>query len=30
MAKDDFRIKIEIDDEQAGGLLDVLGLELNE
>lgn len=30
MAKDDFRIKIEIDDEHAGGLLDVLGLELNE
>jgi|SRR5665213_1463335 len=30
MAKDDFRIKIEIDDEHAGGLLDRLGLELNE
>lgn len=30
MAKDDFRIKIEIDDEQAGGLLDRLGLALGE
>jgi len=30
MAKDDFRIKIEIDDEQAGGLLDRLGLALDE
>ena len=30
MAKDDFRIKIEIDDEQAGGLLERLGLELND
>jgi hypothetical protein len=30
MAKDDFRIKIEIEDEHAGGLLDVLGVELNE
>jgi hypothetical protein len=30
VAKDDFRIKIEIDDEQAGGLLDRLGLELGD
>jgi hypothetical protein len=30
MARDDFRIKIEIDDEQAGGLLERLGLELND
>jgi hypothetical protein len=30
MAKDDFRIKIEIDDEHAGGLLDRLGLALDE
>jgi len=30
MAKDDFRIKIEIEDEHLGGLLDRLGLELNE
>jgi hypothetical protein len=30
MAKDDFRIRIEIDDEHAGGLLDILGIELNE
>jgi hypothetical protein len=30
MAKDDFRIKIEIDDEQAGGLLDRLGHALDE
>lgn len=30
MAKDDFRIKIEVDDEQAGGLLDRLGLALDE
>jgi hypothetical protein len=30
MAKDDFRIKIEIDDEHAGGLLDRLGLALGE
>lgn len=29
MAKDDFRVKIEIDDEHAGGLLDRLGLELS-
>jgi hypothetical protein len=27
---DDFRIKIELDDEHAGGLLDRLGLELNQ
>ena len=30
MAKDDYRIKIEIDDEHAGGLLDTLGLDLND
>jgi hypothetical protein len=30
MAKDDFRIKIEIENEHLGGLLDRLGLELNE
>jgi hypothetical protein len=30
MADDDYRIKIEIDDGHAGGLLDALGLELNE
>lgn len=30
MARDDYRVKIEIDDEHAGGLLDVLGLELND
>lgn len=30
MAKDDFRIKIEIDPEQAGGLLERLGLELSD
>jgi len=30
VAKDDFRIKIEIDDDQAGGLLERLGLELND
>ena len=30
MAKDDFRIKIEIDPEHAGGLLETLGLELND
>jgi hypothetical protein len=30
MAKDDFRIKIDLDPDTAGGLLDRLGLELNE
>jgi hypothetical protein len=30
MAKDDFRIKIELDDEHASGLLDRLGLELDD
>lgn len=30
MAKDDFRIKIEIDPEHAGGLLERLGLELSD
>ena len=30
MAKDDFRIKIELDPEHTGGLLDRLGLELDE
>jgi len=30
VAKDDFRIKIEIDPEHAGGLLETLGLELND
>jgi len=30
MTKDDFRIKIEIDPEHAGGLLDRLGLELSD
>jgi hypothetical protein len=30
VAKDDFRIKIEIDPEQAGGLLERLGLELSD
>jgi len=30
VAKDDFRIKIEIDPDHAGGLLDLLGLELND
>jgi hypothetical protein len=29
MARDDYRIKVEIDDEHAGGLLERLGLELN-
>ena len=30
MAKDDFRIKIELDDDSAGGLLDRLGFELGD
>src|SRR5258708_27932808 len=30
MAKDDYRIRIEVDDEQADGLLDRLGLELSD
>jgi hypothetical protein len=30
MANDDFRIKIELDDESAGGLLDRLGFELGD
>ena len=30
MAKNDYRIKIEIDDAQAGGLLETLGLALND
>jgi hypothetical protein len=30
MAKDDFRIKIEIGDDHAGGLVDMLRLELND
>ena len=30
MARDDYRIKIEIDDDQAGGLLETLGLALND
>jgi hypothetical protein len=30
VARDDYRIKIEIDDEQAGGLLETLGLALND
>jgi hypothetical protein len=30
VARDDYRIKIEIDDDQAGGLLETLGLALND
>ena len=30
MANDDFRIKVELDDESAGGLLDRLGFELGD
>jgi hypothetical protein len=30
VARDDYRIKIEIDDEQAGGLLETLGLALGD
>jgi hypothetical protein len=30
VARDDYRIKIEIDDDQAGGLLEKLGLALND
>ena len=30
MANDDFRIKVELDDESAGGLLDRLGVELGD
>lgn len=30
MAQDDYRIRIEIDEEQAGGLLDRLGVELSD
>ncbi|HEV7134068.1 MAG TPA: SPOR domain-containing protein [Gaiellaceae bacterium] len=30
MAQDDYRIRIEVDDEQAGGLLERLGLELSD